>query len=996
MQFFVLPQNMFLITNPDVLINCTMIASALNQPFDCIRSCVLNQLYSGNEPSEPMTMGSIIHELFQKIAVDFELFSNGKETVTEFIDELLISYSHSLAACKVSYGSARELVHAQAQRIFEIIRYMKNSEEITTRGTTKKLKLDDIKFLTSETRIWNPIFGIQGKIDCLLKGKVSDSSDYSLIPVELKTSLKNLKNADLVPQPNQSHYNQCFLYCLLLSEFSGIPIQNLKSLLILLGPSNPKDSLFMSNPRIQDYEVFFAARNILAHFATAKPDIFSIKAYHLPRIPTVSDKCKKCSINDLCVLSRLGIENLPVSDIEGLRAVETKVKKGVDYDTAIFVNHFSLEVNQKKLNSHLFWTESDCPSFKLIKCDPVASITTVFDLINNNFKLTFRSEADISTLYTEGDFLWISVIACDSTDFDPLACGLAQSNCRVFMIDDNSLIVKGRLPLLLSTIELFHSFDFSCMNVSNLVEYFNNFMFRLDSSPSHDDTSYLLFHLMKFFTCPVKLKSLIVHRAPPTFETNLKFDDVYSYLTSGTRPCLDVVPGLKQALDTISGKIDLFSLNEYQLQSVFKSLIFKDYFLIFGMPGTGKSETIAHIAVLAALTNQRILLTSTSHAAVNSVFNKILHLYLKISTLPPLIRVGHPDSFSGFPQFDPFSLHNISNPDDILSKISNAKIVATTLTALSRNALLATQKFDIAIIDEASQCNFPSVFPAITSTSKLILVGDHLQLAPVTKSSSDTVQAQRDVKSWKSFDSLFCYLAANHPMSVVSLPLQYRMNQEIMNLANTLIYGEQLKSLEKSVLKQKLTLQHFPRFTSLNRFHWLPKAIDPELPVVFINTQAITHTETLLGTSIYNEVEVEVVSKVVNSLIICGCHSESIAVISPYKAQIKTLQKQLSVPIKVDTVDAFQGSEADVVVFSFVKSSTDHDLGRLLPDWRRINVAITRAKKKLIFVGSSVSLERSFLLRELIEFCKSNVILLTDHGYLVEPNLAIKNDLDLS
>jgi DNA replication ATP-dependent helicase Dna2 len=226
---------------------------------------------------------------------------------------------------------------------------------------------------------------------------------------------------------------------------------------------------------------------------------------------------------------------------------------------------------------------------------------------------------------------------------------------------------------------------------------------------------------------------------------------------------------------------------------------------------------------------------------------------------------------------------------------------------------------------------------------------------------------------------MLCRLADAHPDSVAQLTYQYRMHRDICELSNTIVYGGKLKCANEEVANRGLSLSGFPEnllpFTVGNSMMWLNKAIDPDSAMVFLDTDAIRNssysesTESIItplestagraiGGSIVNDTESKLVRITVKGLLDCGLDSSAIGVISPFRAQLRRLEECPEISswkhagLEISTIDRYQGRDKDVIILSFVRSNLKGKVGRLLEDFRRLNVAFTRAKCKMIMIGS--------------------------------------------
>jgi ATP-dependent RNA/DNA helicase IGHMBP2 len=278
--------------------------------------------------------------------------------------------------------------------------------------------------------------------------------------------------------------------------------------------------------------------------------------------------------------------------------------------------------------------------------------------------------------------------------------------------------------------------------------------------------------------------------------------------------------------------------------------------------------------------------------------------------------------------------------------VENAQVITATLVGAA-SRLLTTRTFRTVFIDEAAQALEPGCWIPISRADRVIFAGDHCQLPPTIKS----VRAQREGLSVTLFEKC----TKRQPVSVM-LRNQYRMNEQIMEFSSVEFYDGELEA-DNSV-----------KGAVLGDDEWLAQ------PLTFIDTAGCGFDETVHPEtqSIYNPEEAHLVLKHLDILLghLLQAHPALITsnfrmgVISPYRAQIDFLQAQLvhypnllahQSQITIGTVDGFQGQEREVIYISMVRSNTAGEIG-FLNDIRRMNVALTRAKKKLVVVGDSSTL----------------------------------------
>ena len=265
------------------------------------------------------------------------------------------------------------------------------------------------------------------------------------------------------------------------------------------------------------------------------------------------------------------------------------------------------------------------------------------------------------------------------------------------------------------------------------------------------------------------------------------------------------------------------------------------------------------------------------------------------------------------------------------------------------------RKYKTAFIDEAGQALEPACWIPLLRTGRAIFAGDHFQLPPTIKS-TDAAKGGLAI-------TLFEKGISKHPSQAIMLEVQYRMHEAIMKFSSHFFYGDQLIAHES--VKSQLLSSH-------------------QQPIEFVDTAGCGYgegqdPETL---SRFNEEEahllIRLTEKLVEELGLQEWLHQGITmgIITPYRAQVDHLHKlaesspllePLHKLVTINTVDAFQGQERDVIAISFVRSNEKSEVG-FLGDIRRTNVAMTRAKKKLIMVGDSATLGSNPFYNELIEY----------------------------
>lgn len=433
-------------------------------------------------------------------------------------------------------------------------------------------------------------------------------------------------------------------------------------------------------------------------------------------------------------------------------------------------------------------------------------------------------------------------------------------------------------------------------------------------------------------------------------------------------------------------------LNSSQKVAVQKIVTANELAIVHGPPGTGKTTTLVQaIKLLVTQNDHPILVVAPSNAAVDLLSEKLANEGLNV------VRVGNPARVSerlnvltldskiaehyyskdiktlkkraaefknmahkykrSFGKaereqrkalFD--EAHKIMRDvtkteqyiiDDVINK---AQIITATLVG-ANHYTIRDLRYNTVVIDEAGQSLEPACWIPILKAKRVILAGDHFQLPPTIKS-NEAFQGGLGI-------TLLEKCAQLHPEAVVLLEEQYRMNELIMRYSSRVFYKDKLQA--------HVSVAHHTLF-------------DSDEPLTFIDTAGCGFDEKLEGTSSTNPEEgtflfnhlIQLVTQLNQSSPIHPNDFPSIAIISPYKQQIALLKELLQHShelhpylnkIAVNTIDSFQGQERDVVYISMTRSNSQGEIG-FLSDIRRMNVAMTRARKKLVIIGDSATLSQ--------------------------------------
>jgi DNA replication ATP-dependent helicase Dna2 len=349
---------------------------------------------------------------------------------------------------------------------------------------------------------------------------------------------------------------------------------------------------------------------------------------------------------------------------------------------------------------------------------------------------------------------------------------------------------------------------------------------------------------------------------------------------------------------------------------------------IQGPPGTGKTRVLALIARLAVERGERILMTSHTHMAINNALNKIHAQGV------PVVKVGRATQRKGLDDAIP----NFEGLDGWEDRPTNGYVVGATPFATC-TARLENYAFDTILFDEASQITLPLALMAMRKGKRFIFIGDQRQLPPVLLS--------RSVLD-KEAHSVFSRLTSREAEHLVMLDETYRMNRWLTDWPSRTFYGGALRAAGKN-RERRLELTGVPeRFAAV---------LDGASPAVFIPTPDTTARTR-------NGREAELVADLCEAIVAGGLPLAQIGIVSPYRAQGRTLRTQLAArfgreaarQVVADTVERMQGQERELVILSL--ATGDEVFLAAIAEFffqpERLNVSVTRAMTKLIVIGPEV------------------------------------------
>eukprot|EP00731_Ephydatia_muelleri_P031702 Em0023g209a len=825
------------IVNPDLLVSGTTIATSTG----CLRKAVLSELFkgAGSGPTEAMTLGTLLHKVFQQTLV---VARSGVKVTADVVSHQVDQVVHQLESLDQFY-----------------------SLDVSETTFAEKL-LECVPSIVD----W---YGLKGKVDvtvtlkvgvaqpcrsqcCALTNTFSFTQDHrngtrsatKRVPLELKTG--KMYNS----RGSVEHRAQVMLYSLMLGDRHGCPVPS--GLLFYIKACQSQEGVktgHMQGIPVLPHEMrgLLLQRNNVARYLDNQE-----RQVSLPGMLKDRHVCHSCPYLQLCTLYHSSVER-GTSETSGLGDVFDKSVSHLSPSHLRFFEHWlGLAQGEQR---HAAEKGSKQP--------------------------------------------WASI-----TQERPVEPGTV---CR--------LDVEGR-----------HSIGGLLTNLGRL--------FAADSEREH------------------LLRRLIIDLVPPRFASEKIFhDDGFNSLFPHCASEGDVSLGNLRKLWT--------SLNFDQKTAILKAVSAKDYALILGMPGTGKTTTISCLVQVLAAQGRSVLITGYTHLAVDNILIKLKQMGVDFLRLGSVSHVH--------PQLHPHTVteltHGITTVEKLEEFYQSNAVVATTCLG-TNHTVFSKRLFDYCIVDEASQITLLASLGPLFHSKVFILVGDHYQLPPLVQS----VQARDGGLGV----SLFKRLSEHHPEALVYLVHQYRMNRDIMLLANTLVYNHRLMCGSLDVADAQLALPYWEQFAIEGT--WLYASICPSWPVVFLNTDQCGSEEECTGDHMLcNMYEARTVETIATSLVKAGLGADRLGVITPYRYQQNIIRKLLTAnsalrDIEVNTVDKYQGRDKSCVIVSFVRSNGRGNVGALIPDWRRINVALTRAEHKLIMIGSLNTLRHAPLMGCLLQLLEDN------------------------
>lgn len=933
-QWVVDNNNGFLVIQPDRLISGTTITSGLF----CTRRAVLTEKFRKIE-SLPcldadysvMTVGSLVHQWLQKaLRENVHALSD----VIKLLDNLLQSRCtiDYLYASEMSLDDCRKRMMQYAPRIFEFIQhYIRGNKQqhINSLKDNFQGSICDIEDI--EENIYIPQLGVKGRID--VTAKVSINSKRKIMPLELKTGRASY---------SLEHKAQVILYFMMM----GLRDEEIDTGLLLYLKENSMQEIKSSHHERRDLLI---VRNTLAHYFAKQSEKLqskdttesdTLRTMELPEPINHPTACLRCPYKTVCCTYLAKDPNTNLAPSHPLTALVKQLLDDFESSHLDYVIKWiallqlmeSSDSENRSLSN--LWTMS--PEKREAKGICISNVKIVGKVVeqNDRYQHTF-ARVDIkgetiengafSGAFIENDYI---VVSTDTRINITTGNILQISNDTISVLLDKDVVRGEDTDRAIFHIDKYFYtgsvFTFDYANVVGLL--------------STDEAN-------------ARLRRIVVDRTPATFVKSLP----RSTISAGTEIMCD--------------------LNEDQQRAVLRAVAANEYVLVKGMPGTGKTQTVVVLIELLLKLGLTVLIAAHTHSAVDNVLLKLLDRDIDFLRLGATKQV-HPLLTC---KTEEYATRCCDTPESLEALYNDKRVVGVTCYG-AYHPLLRRRSFDICVVDESTQVTQPTVLRPLYSARRFVLIGDPDQLPPIVKS--------RTAVKLGADESLFVRLDSEN--NIVNLTKQYRMNRRIMKLANDTAYCGKLVPGNKQVENATLIGTHVEVLSSCES--WIKKALSRQLDDSVIvldtgNTRNLSVNElcdnSVTSDQIYSNVwEAAIIARLVRVLMEAGVHARNIGIIAPYNAHVTLLKKIVDdKTVEINTVDQYQGRDKDVILYTCARSVEREEKKELeiLDDQRRLTVAITRAKHKLIIIADKVTAMRYTPFKNLFEVIdEKNIIRLHD------------------
>nr|CAG8503282.1 11169_t:CDS:10 [Entrophospora candida] len=934
------------IVNPDLLLTATRVADS----FSCLRKAILQDRVKANDSINPSAIiGILCHQLFQS-CLSNQNFS------TKFMEKKLQELVKHTTQKIYSANLQEEGVIAELRTIIPKFQswaktFVGNTplNSIFT-DVNNSTKVAISKVLNIEELIWSPNYGLKGMIDASLEAKVYTAAaelKTVVMPFELKTS----KSSSLI----LNHRSQTLFYTLLMSDRYKVGVD---SGLLYYPKSNDcatTGKMYAVNASHEDLKALVIRRNEVAYYAK--------NGQILPPMLKNEYVCKNCFVRSSCLLYHKAVEK-GNEETSGLGMFFKQETGHLNNKYSKFFGKWDNIIHKEDMETDAVYVRQHIWNKPAIEREIVGQCLTdmklelesvidnskseesrkfrcKFTKYNNNskdeniHKLHRRHRHNNRNDNNENEIAINPIMSSQFCVGDSVVVSSEKDKQYALALGNVYSLSSDAIWLSLDRVPfngIRHEEDFDIESCHTFVSSLNS----SSSNSSGDDDKY-----NSTITTTFR-----IDRDESTLSISLMIrQNLVKLLMNVENTHLRrlVVDGILPKFDDNSEEINCFvesgKLNDNQKKAM--KLALNDYALILGMPGTGKTTIIVEIIKALVAMNKSVLITAYTHTAIDHILLKLVDEGIDI------LRLGSREKVK--PElrnytFDNLAFESVRKLDEI---IQSKKVVA--ITCLGANHWIFKKKqFDYCIVDEASQMILPVCIGPLFNAKRFLLVGDNYQLAPIIRDNKQGTERVEEATS------LFRTLRLEIPNWNSNFLDEFHNDNNINNVNN----------ISCSINGEKNC--------------WLRNVLDPERPVIFVDTDIIdgdgnngSPKEEVVGSQITNNFEVQLISLTIKALLAGGVPAKSIGVISIYRSQmrlIKCLLGDKQDDIEVSTVDKYQGRDKACILVSFVRSNSKEMVGELLTDFRRLNVALTRAESKLILFGSCNTLNKTPLLRTIISF----------------------------
>ncbi|KAL1839380.1 hypothetical protein VTJ49DRAFT_1582 [Mycothermus thermophilus] len=931
-----------LILHPDQLVSSTVVADS----FTCMRRAVLqDRVKATSEATPPLVYGTILHEVFQEA-----LMANRWDSafLGSVINKTLQKHIEDLYVIRETVEKAQAHVMSKMPELTSwaqaFVAATPKPNALAQGRNGEKVNMCVSKLLDVEEHVWSPMYGLKGNIDATVQMTMRDGNKLRTltVPFEVKTG----RNA------TANHQAQTVLYNLLLSDRYDVEI--VYGILYYMETSQTLRIPTLRN----ELRHMIMQRNLLACYIRER-------SVQLPPMKKSENTCGRCYAQVSCFTYHKLADDGD-GQTSGLKdKFDRLVKHLTPTHRDFFLKWEDLLTKEEKETQKLrreLWTMVSTEREKLGRCfanviiEEGSAHEDKHQAKINRFSYTFIKEnapphfSFLESQLTVGE----PIVVSDEDGHFALALGYVTSvkKNRISVAVDRRLHnARIRQPgfdehdnqVFASIMEVVPEGASPDESRGRIRE--KPIRYRLDKDEFSNGMATVRNNLVQIMADgpfgSAEIRRLVVDLEPPRFKTT-------------------------PTQYTVAGKN---TLNVDQKAAVEKVMSARDYALVLGMPGTGKTTTIAHIIRALIGQGKTLLLTSYTHNAVDNILLKLQDDKI------PILRLGAAAK--------------------VHAEVRKFATLAIATTCLGVNHPIFNERtFDYCIVDEASQITLPICLGPIRMAKTFVLVGDHNQLPPLVQNEEARLGGL-DV-------SLFKLLSDTHPQSVVNLEHQYRMAEDVMTLSNVLIYNGRLKCGTESLRTAQLDIpnmaalrtRHFDAASFLQAQQqqqqaqppsparpasfcpdprpgtcWLADLLDPQARVRFVNTDPLLpmSREEAKGNRIVNPCEARIVAQLVDSLLAVGVPAEEIGVVTHYRSQLALLKHTLRsfragtasslhhnprgtygldagggggmADVEMHTADRFQGRDKSVVILSLVRSNEQCAIGELLPGRRWAGVA---------------------------------------------------------